>query len=50
MPSDADAGRSRLLIPLVAVSALCVVQAVVIAFLLGRGGGERQAAVTGGGV
>ena len=48
MPSDADAGRNRLLLPLVAVSALCVVQAVVIAFLLGRGGADGQAAVPGG--
>jgi Domain of unknown function (DUF4352) len=31
-------GSNRLLLPLVGVSALCVVEAIVIAFLLGRGG------------
>lgn len=36
VPSGRD--RNRLLLPLIGVSAVCVAEAVVIAFLLGRGG------------
>lgn len=49
MPTDAAAGRNRLLLPLVAVSALCVAEAVVIAFLLGRGDPTPRAVDAGGG-
>ena len=42
--SEPSAPRTnRLILPLVAVSLLCVAQAVVIAFLLGRGGSDRRA-------
>ena len=49
MRGDDGGGRNKLLMPLVAVSVLCAAEAVVIAFLLGRGGGggpERAPQVT----
>ena len=50
MPSEAGVGRNRLLLPLIGVSALCVAEAVVIAFLLGRGGGGATQRADAGGM